>query len=172
MTVITPLLAGLVVTLLALDGSPAWSQASVQPAAASDSRDLLRRAHQAQRHFEQTRRDNLPAELGAAPHRCDERIGRYCYWYDPFPDSAPPESDIVRQAREHLLDELGALGEQLPGNAWITGQLVRYLTESGRPDSAVITARQCRAALRTSPPPESRPGRSGDHGADDLAGVH
>src|SRR5947208_10576072 len=72
-TVITPLLAGLVVTLLALDGSPAWSQASVQPAAASDSRDLLRRAHQAQRHFEQTRRDNLPAELGAAPHRCDER---------------------------------------------------------------------------------------------------
>src|SRR5439155_12529719 len=107
--------------------------------------DLLRRARQAQRDFEQTRRANLPAELGAAPHKCDERIGRYCYWYDPFPDSAPPESDIVRQAREHLLDELAALGEQLPGNAWITGQLVRYLTESGRPDSAVITARHCRA---------------------------
>jgi hypothetical protein len=143
--VLTPLLAGLVVTLLALDRSPAWAQASVQQATASDTRDLLRRAHQAQRDFERTRRANLPAELGPAPHPCDERIGRYCYWYDPSPDSAPPEPDMVRQAREHLLHQLAWLAEQLPGNGWIIGQLVRYLAESGRPDSVVITARQCRA---------------------------
>jgi hypothetical protein len=142
---LTPLLASLLATLFALDGSPAGAQGPVHPAAASDTRDLLRRAHHAQRDFEQTRRANLPAELGAPTHPCDERIGRYCYWYDPYPDSAPPESDIVRQARDHLLHELAGLSEQLPANTWITGQLVRYLAESGRPDSAVITARHCRA---------------------------
>jgi hypothetical protein len=140
-----PLLAGLVFTLLAPDRSLAWAQSSAQPAAGLDSRDLLRRAHHAQRDFERTRRAHLPAELGAASNRCDERIGRYCYWYDPSPATARPESDIVRQAREHLLGKLAALSEQLPGNAWITGQLVRYLAESGRADSAVITAQHCRA---------------------------
>ncbi|MFL5495096.1 MAG: hypothetical protein ACJ8DC_11995, partial [Gemmatimonadales bacterium] len=118
---LAPVLASLVITLLALDGSAAWPQAAIQPAAASDTRDLLRRAHRAQRDFEQTRRDNLPAELGATPHRCDERIGRYCYWYDPFPDSPSPEPEIVQEAREHLLDELAGLSEQLPGNGWIIG---------------------------------------------------
>jgi hypothetical protein len=140
------LLAGLVVTLSAVDGSPAWAQSSVQPTAGFDSRDLLRRAHQAQRDFERTRRAHLPAQLGAPRHTCDERIGRYCYWYDPSPpDSVPPESDVVRRAREHLLYKLAALGEQLPRNGWITGQLVRYLAESGRADSAVLTAQHCRA---------------------------
>jgi hypothetical protein len=143
---LTPLLASLLVTLSALDVSPAWPQAPAQPAAASDTHDLLlHRAHQAQRDFERTRRANLPAELGAATHPCDERIARYCYWYDPSPDSAPPESDMVRQAREHLLHELAGLGQQLPANGWITGQQVRYLAESGHPDSAVATAQQCGA---------------------------
>jgi hypothetical protein len=139
------LLAGLVVILSELDGSPAWAQSSVQPTAVSDSRDLLRRAHQAQRDFERTRRAHLPAQLGAPRHTCDERIGRYCYWYDLSPDSVPPESHIVQRARERLLRDLAAAGEQLPGNGWITGQLVRYLAESGRADSAVIIAQQCRA---------------------------
>jgi hypothetical protein len=70
-------LASLVVMLLLLDGSPAWAQASVRPAAASDSRELLRRAHHAQRDFERARRASLPVELGSARHTCDERIGRY-----------------------------------------------------------------------------------------------
>jgi hypothetical protein len=135
----------LVVMLLSPDGSHAWAQASVQPAAASDSRDRLRRAHHAQRDFEGTRRAHLPAELRAASHTCEERIGRYCHWYDPSPDSAPPESDIVRRARERLLRDLAAAGERLPRNAWIIGQRVRYLAEAGRADSAVITARQCQA---------------------------
>jgi hypothetical protein len=52
---------------------------------------------------------------------------------------------MVRQASEHLLHELAGLGQPLSGNGWIIGQLVRYLAESGRADSAVITARQCRA---------------------------
>jgi hypothetical protein len=133
------------VVLLALYGRVTGAQASAQQAAASDSIDLLRRAREAQHDFERIRRANLPSGFDDGGDRCDERIGRYCYWYEPSSASAPPEPEVVGRARERLLRDLATAGRRLPGDGWITGQLVRYLAEHGRAASAVIGAQQCRA---------------------------
>jgi hypothetical protein len=111
---------------------------------ASDSLDLLRHARAAQRDFERIRRVHLPHQLGTRRRDCDERIGRYCYWYEPFTESAPAEAKPIRAAREQLLGDLRSAHERLPGDGWISGQLVRYLDEQGLTDSAVVTARSCR----------------------------
>lgn len=138
-------LASLYVTLLALSGGVASAQSPAQPAAASDSLHLLRRAHKAQRDFEWIRRTNLPYEREGVSNRCDERIGRYCYWYQPYSGPAVRDPEVVGQARERLLRYLAAAGERIPGDDWITGQLVRYLAEQGYSESAVATAQRCRA---------------------------
>jgi hypothetical protein len=137
-------LASLCVALIALHGLPARAQSFPQRATA-DSLDLLRHARAAQRDFERIRRANLPSEFDAGNDRCDERIGRYCYWYEPSADSVPPEAEVVTRAPERLLGDLATAGRRLSGEQWITGQLVRYLAEHGRGDSAIITAQQCRA---------------------------
>jgi hypothetical protein len=127
-------------------GTAARAQSVAQRAGASDSLDILRRAREAQRDFEQTRRANLPTELDGGSRRCDERIGRYCYWYEPSSDPALREPKVVGRARERLVRDLEAAAGRLPGDGWITGQLVRYLAEHGLADSAVGVARRCRAA--------------------------
>ncbi len=138
-------LVSLFVTLLASNGSAAYAQSSVQPGTASDSLALLRHARRAQRDFERIRRAHLPSEPGGGSSGCDERIGRFCYWYEPFANPALEESDLVRRARQKLLDRLGAAHRRLAGDGWITGQLVRYLLEQGLADSAVVTAQSCRS---------------------------
>jgi hypothetical protein len=138
-------LAGCCVALLALHGSATRAESSTQRAA-SDSLDILRRAHKAQRDFEWVRRTNLPIEFDRGSRSCDERVGRYCYWYEPSDDSAPRESEVVARARGRLLRDLAAAGERLPGDGWIIGQLARYLVEHGLADSAVATALRCQAA--------------------------
>ena len=139
-------LATLCVALLALHGSALRAQGSPSSTASSDSLDILRGARKAQRDFERTRRTWLPGELEGGGHRCDERIGRYCYWYQPVSGAPPPEARAVREARERLLRTLSAAAGRLPGDGWIAGQTVRYLVDQGRPGSAVDLARRCRAA--------------------------
>lgn len=139
-------LSPLCVALLALHEPTARAQSSAPGAAASDSLDLLRRARQAQRNFERIRRGNLRGDLNGGSGPCDERIGRFCYWYEPSLGPPPPELEEVGRARERLLRDLGAAGRRLPGDGWIIGQRVRYLAEHGRADSAVLVAQGCRAA--------------------------
>jgi hypothetical protein len=138
-------LACLCVALLALHGSPARAQASVQRTATSDSLHLLRGARKAQREFEQIRRAHLPFGYEGGRNRCDERIGRYCYWYDPSSAQPPLEPAVIQRARARLLRDLATVGGRLPGDNWVTGQLVRYLTEHGRAGAAIIRAQRCRA---------------------------
>ncbi len=138
-------LATLCVTLLALGGAGALAQSTAWPVAASDSLRVLRRARAAQRDFEWTRRINLPFENEGGSSHCDERIGRYCYWYQPSSGPSPRESEVVGRARERLLRQLATAGERVPGDDWIVGQLVRYLAEQGELEFAVSTAHRCRA---------------------------
>jgi hypothetical protein len=138
-------LAYLCVALLALHGAPARAQASVQRTGASDSLDLLRRAREAQRDFERIRRAHLPSGYEGGRGHCDERIGRYCYWYDPSTTLPPPEPPPIRRARQRLLRDLAKAGGRLAGDDWITGQLVRYLVEDGRASAAIVMAQRCRA---------------------------
>jgi len=136
--------AGLGAALVALRAPVARAQ-SPHGGATSDSMDVVGHAHDAQRDFELFRRANLPPELNPRGHGCDVRIGRFCYWYDPGPDPAPPDPEIVVHARGRLLDVLRTAAERLPADDWITGQLVRYLVEQGHADSALAVTERCRA---------------------------
>jgi len=135
--------------LFALAGQLAsWGRA---PAAQlPDSQHILRSARAAQADFESIRRHNLPKEPGHGAADCDERIGRFCYWYDDddeTPRPPPPESEAITRARDRLLGTLDSAALALPGDDWIAGQRVRYLLQSGRPAEALAAARTCRAAL-------------------------
>jgi hypothetical protein len=136
----------LLVLSLGLTALPARAQSSTVARAGSfDSLDVLRRAREAVRHFEQARRAELPPDQGVGRGACDVRIGRFCYWYTPPPAEPPPEPSRIDQARADLLDQLADAARLLPGDGWIAGQRVRYLVEHGRPSSAVAAARECRA---------------------------
>jgi hypothetical protein len=108
-----------------------------------DSVATLRAARRAQADFERYRRAHLPPSHGGDGGECDERIGRFCYWYDDFPDTPPPERPVVTRRREALLAALAAAHRRLAGDRWIVGQRVRYLVEAGRAAEAVEVAGRC-----------------------------
>ena len=111
----------------------------------TDSLALLKAARRAQQTFEATRRANLPVQPAFASDRCDERIGRMCYWYEGGLDTAPEEPPRIREARVRLLATLADASVALPGDEWIAGQRVRYLIEHQAFDAAVHVATACRA---------------------------
>ncbi|MEK7240654.1 MAG: hypothetical protein AAB224_08705 [Gemmatimonadota bacterium] len=102
-------------------------------------------ARAAQVKFERFRRDNLPNAQSGRPGRCDEQVGRFCYWYD---EKAPKarEQKVVTEARAVLVQMLDSLAHVVPVNRWIAGQRVRYLAESERYDDALKAAQECRAS--------------------------
>jgi hypothetical protein len=119
-----------------------------------DSARALDAVREAQASFERTRRAELPRAWSPSG-RCDEHIGRFCYWYDDGDTSLPAEPAPVARARARLLDHLSRIQHELPGDDWIAGQRVRYWVEhpAGH-DSAARAADECRgtpwwcAALR------------------------
>jgi hypothetical protein len=121
--------------------------ASLLTAAPPDSLAALRTAQRAQQAFESRRGFLAPRTLGsrAADGDCDEKIGRFCYWYGDDRVPLPREPDEIKVARRHLLDLLDSAAAQLPGDWWIVGQRVRYLVESERFPEAYAAARACRA---------------------------
>jgi len=135
--------------------SPAPAQAAradlVSPPSAvqrADSVRVLRGARQAQAAFERVRFGRLPwSNESGLGGQCDERIGRFCIWKTDTEDDwrAPPDHPEVTRARDTLIAQLGRAAAATPGNAWVAGQRVRYLVESGRAADAVRAARDCRA---------------------------
>jgi hypothetical protein len=51
----------------------------------------------------------------------------------------------VHERRQALIDSLGMLAEIAPGDAWITGQRVRFLLDQGNSRAAIGVARKCAA---------------------------
>lgn len=111
--------------------------------APADSVAVLKQARRAQSDFEHRRFQLLPI-VASAGERCDVRVGRYCYWQDDA-DSAPPEPKAIGELRARFLARLGALSARIPGDRWISGQRVRYLSEAGRGADALGAVRECRA---------------------------
>jgi tetratricopeptide (TPR) repeat protein len=137
---IVPTLAPAQAQRVAIDRSP-------QPPG-QDSARVLSRARTAQASFERFRFQRLPRSWGGAPNgRCDETIGRFCFWFsdDEQGDQPPPEPPAIAERRRALLDSFGQAAATLPGDGWIAGQRVRYLLEAGDDDGAVAAARACRA---------------------------
>ena len=110
-----------------------------------DSARAVKNARGAQSSFELSRRANLPFGPASSSSGCDGIIGRICYWSYEGDDTvhAPPEPARIIQARGRLLEALERARRDAPGDAWIVGQQVRYLTEAGRLDDALATARGC-----------------------------
>jgi hypothetical protein len=111
---------------------------------AADSQQLRAGAREAQARFEIRRVSMLPYfEVGSQP--CEERIGRLCYsWGGRDSPEPPPEPPRIANERAELIDILHAASMRLPSDQWISGQLVRYLIEAGRPAEAEsAAARAC-----------------------------
>ena len=120
---------------------------AAQPTA--DSAIVLASARKAQAAFERVRRGNLPLTHGTPGSRCDETVGRYCYWDDDdtseytIPEPPPREAARIAEARAVLLARLDSATAQLPGDDWLAGQHVRYLIEAGESENAATRARSC-----------------------------
>ena len=114
----------------------------------ADSARIVRSARSAQSSFETFRRLRLPRSTGRSGP-CDVTIGRYCYWRGDDTDDEPPpaEAPAIRERRNQLLRLLDSASSLVPRDAWIAGQRVRYLVESGERDRARTAAeRDCAAA--------------------------
>ena len=113
----------------------------VTPPAVTTSIETLRAA---QEGFETYRRRNAPVfNVGSGPDRCDERVGRFCYWYVEDSPEPPGESERITEARARLIEQIDSIGQQWPNDKWVSGQRVRYLTEAGRYADAVRAAQSC-----------------------------
>jgi len=122
-----------------------WTLVQEPVAQTPVSIDVLKDARTAQAHFEGWRRRNLPWTHGEGGYACDNRVGRFCQWLageadtrDPIPD--PPE---VWRLREELLVELAIAAAIIPGDRWILGQRVFYLSEAGRWSEAADLVEDC-----------------------------
>jgi len=129
-----------------------WILLSAQLGAVAqpDSAEVLRAARSAQARFELFRLDHLPRSRdGSYSGPCDDRIGRFCFRFGDDGDddewTPPPEPPSIGAARATLVARLDSLHRRSPGDAWIVGQLVRYLVESAQPAEAAAAARTCRS---------------------------
>ncbi len=114
----------------------------------ADSLALLRTARRAQDHFERYRVDHVPRSFDGAGGRCDEIVGRFCFWHDDDEDESwrpPPEPPDIAVARGRLIATLDSVARLLPGDGWVAGQRVRYLVEAGDSAGAVAAASACGA---------------------------
>ena len=97
----------------------------------------------AQADFENFHRLHLPAAHTGRPGRCDEQVGRFCYWYNENEPPPPKEPKAITDKRTQFLGLLDSLALRAPDDRWITGQRVRYLAEAERFGDALAAARQC-----------------------------
>ena len=115
------------------------------PPAVTTSIDQLRAA---QEGFETFRRRNAPVfhVRSGGGDRCDERVGRFCYWYEEDGPEPPGESERIRETRDRLIVQIDSIGRLYPNDRWVSGQRVRYLSEAERYDDAINAARECNAS--------------------------
>ena len=114
--------------------------------ALADPNATANAARNAQLHFEQYRRSNLPESRSSrGGGSCDEQVGRFCYWYDEKEPPPPRELERVADARTRLIALLDSAALANPSNLWVASQRIRYLVEAGRARDAVAAAIACRA---------------------------
>ena len=109
-----------------------------------DTARALKEARTAVIDFEQRRRHYLPITSGRSG-RCDDHIGRFCYWYDESDSTRPKEPEPLVRHRRQLLGALTRFAFAAPTDDWVIGQRVRYLLEAEESDSAIALASDCRA---------------------------
>lgn len=131
--------------LLLLAASPALGAAQDLPLDSTAGVDPRELAQRAQQRFENFRRANLMSYNGGSSGQCQERVGRFCYWYDETSPAPPPERPIVVAARLQFVRTLDSLSRLLPTDEFVAGQRVRYSMEAGLNEPALAAAKECRA---------------------------
>ncbi len=113
----------------------------------ADSLDLLEQAKDVQARYERYREQRTLPDLAALTNRCDDVVGRYCFR---FPDHigvdewrAPDQPVELELARTRVLRDLGDIAGKIPGDLWVLGQRVYYLTGMGAWGNAVGLAQRC-----------------------------
>lgn len=112
----------------------------------ADARDLARTARAAAFRYESLQRRLAPStwDSGRRGDLCDERIGRFCFWYDSPsepPPPPPPEPEPVADARTVAVRAHRQWFATEPSHPRAAGFLIRYLIESDRAREAVAAAR-------------------------------
>ena len=125
-----------------------WTRPQESPSLPpADSTQLRERAEDAQARFERRHRRLLAYTPTGSGGECRERIGRLCIFHEGEDDWAPaPDPRALVQERDRLLGELAEFGGRLPGDGWILGQRIRYLSEAGRWSEAADLTRDCAVA--------------------------
>ena len=124
---------------------------------APDPDALARVARTASFRYESLQRRLAPDtnEGGRRSDQCDERIGRFCFWYDApseRPDPPlPPEPPAVADARVVAVEAHRRWFAAAPADHQAAGFLIRYLVEDGRSSEAVAAARTHAWAARRDP---------------------
>ena len=122
---------------------------SGQHAASSvaDSLDLLEQARDVQARYERYREQRTPPDLADLSRRCDDIVGRFCFRFPDHVDvddwRAPRQPVELELARTRVLEDLGEIARKIPGDLWIMGQRVYYLTDMGAWSTAANLARRC-----------------------------
>lgn len=115
-----------------------------QTGAAADSARTHQATANAQAEFERGRIWMIAQTPPGAAGSCDVKIGRYCYWYNENEPPPPADTPGLIMARGTLLDQLHKALTRYPGDEWATGQIVRYLIEDRRADSALSIVDNCK----------------------------
>ncbi len=110
----------------------------------SDSLRILSAAHEAQSHFERSRRELLPRIGDDDGHPCETVVGRMCHWQEADDDEDPvPEPRAITRERRALIATLAHLNAVSPGDNWIAGERIHYMIDDGEDSAAVSVARSC-----------------------------
>ncbi len=125
--------------------STQYERAPEVPAAAPSGLSPLELARFEQREFESFRHTHLPRANSSRPQTCDEKVGRFCYWYNES-SPMPREPEAIKQRRSRMLATFDSLARIVPGDVWIAEQRVRYLAEADRFQDALEAARACTGA--------------------------
>ena len=117
------------------------------PPSVADSLELLEEAKDVQARYERYREQRTPPDLASLSRRCDDIVGRYCFRFPGHVDvddwRAPEQPVELELARTRVLKDLGNIAGKIPGDLWILGQRVYYLTDMGAWTNAVNLARRC-----------------------------
>jgi len=116
--------------------------AVAQQATPLDTARLRDRARDEARRYEISLRRDAPLGFAGSAGTCDERVGRFCLWYDAGrgPD-LPPEPEAIRTARLRTIEAHEAAFAALPHDSLLAAALVRYLIEHDSTAEAVRIAR-------------------------------
>ncbi len=112
----------------------------------ADSLELLAKAKDVQTRFERFREERIPPELGSGGRGCDDLVGRFCLRFGGDESGewqVPPEPVEFGMARVRVLRDLAEVGAKIPGDEWVLGQRVHYMSEVGNWDRAERLAQQC-----------------------------